>query len=304
MLAATYGNDAPAGVAALSFDITLVVERNARNPVPDDLLLLREVEMLGLRARMCRWDDREVDWSASSITVLRSCWDYFHDLRAFHDWLSRASGETEFVNAVGLARWNSDKSYLFDLERAGVPIVPTIRLGADAQSAADEISMHGWRGVAIKPTAGCGGHGVVVIRDADPGAVAAHLRKLVDGGDILLQEFQPSVESERERSLVFIAGEFVHAFTKPPFDEGGGGDAKRFVPHEPSSGEMAVAEAALAASPAAPDYGRVDLVPSRAGPLVMELELIEPDLLLRANPATLRRLAHHLATRVTIGSKR
>jgi hypothetical protein len=54
-----------------------------------------------------------------------------------------------------------------------------------------------------------------------------------------------------------------------------------------------VAEAALAEVPAPVSYARVDMVGER-DPLVMELELIEPELFLRFEPAAPQRLADHL----------
>ena len=40
-----------------------------------------------------------------------------------------------------------------------------------------------------------------------------------------------------------------------------------------------------------PAYARVDLVPTQAGPLLMELELIEPSLFFRMYPESAQRLA-------------
>lgn len=282
------------GLASSTFDVTLVVNRVDGEAVEDDIILLHALERGGTRARMCRWDDPGVDWSTSTITVLRSCWDYFHDIGAWLAWLDRVSRVTGLVNDVELVRWNSTKAYLLDLERAGVPIVPTVIWAAGDHAPARP----GWRSVVVKPAAGGGGHGVSVVHDVTPEALESHRRQRGDVHSMLLQEFQPSVHTARERSLVFVGGRFAHAFTKPAFDRGGGGDPDRFALHEPSEAEMSVAVAALAAAPTPAHCGRVDLVPSPSGPLVMELELIEPDLLLRCNARTLQRYADHLSTLV------
>ena len=118
----------------------------------------------------------------------------------------------------------------------------------------------------------------------------AHLGALLAAGDALIQPYQPAVEDQRERSLVFIDGGFSHAFTKPPFLRGiGDGAGERS--YEAGNAEVAVAWRALDASPAPVTYARVDLVPSAGGPRLMELELIEPDLGLRLHPGSAAALA-------------
>ncbi|WP_324278019.1 hypothetical protein [Blastococcus brunescens] len=70
-----------------------------------------------------RWDDDAVDWSRFELVVVRSCWDYAWRLEEFLAW---AGSVPQLRNAVELLRWNSDKVYLRDLERAGLPVVPTV----------------------------------------------------------------------------------------------------------------------------------------------------------------------------------
>jgi hypothetical protein len=109
-------------------------------------------------------------------------------------------------------------------------------------------------------------------------------------GAVLLQPYLAEVETLRERSLVFIAGKFTHAFTKPAFASNATGRTE-VQPHTPSAEELRVAKAALAAAPLPTLYARVDLAPAPGGPLLMELELIEPDLALRLCPAAAAELA-------------
>jgi hypothetical protein len=89
-------------------------------------------------------------------------------------------------------------------------------------------------------------------------------------------------------SLVYFGGRFSHAIAKRPQP----GDF-RVQPeydgiitlHQPSAAERAVAEAVLAAIDEPLLYARIDLVPGPDGPLVIEIELIEPDLYLGYDPA-------------------
>jgi hypothetical protein len=69
---------------------------------------------------------------------------------------------------------------------------------------------------------------------------------------------------------------------------------------DPSADEMAVAGRALAAIPGgvAPLYARVDLLPTSEGPVVTELELIEPSLFFGHAPGAPRRMAQAIASRL------
>jgi hypothetical protein len=58
----------------------------------------------------------------------------------------------------------------------------------------------------------------------------------------------------------------------------------------PSAPELAVAELVVATLPATA-YARVDLLPTGDGPVVLELEVIEPSLFLHLDPASPARAA-------------
>ena len=122
------------------------------------------------------------------------------------------------------------------------------------------------------------------------GPAQVHLDSLLIHGHALVQPFQDAVNDARERSLVYLGGAFSHAFTKPPFLRGVG-DGLGEQPHEPGAAERLLAEHALEAAPRAVTYARVDVVPTPAGPRLMELELIEPDLGLRLSPDSVEKLA-------------
>jgi hypothetical protein len=103
---------------------------------------------------------------------------------------------------------------------------------------------------------------------------------------------------------MFLGGVFSHAVRKTPVDgefrvqEQYGGINR---PHPASADELAVAAAALALAPGGPDgllYARIDLVGSETEPLVMELELIEPDLFLSYSPGSVELLAKAIIARL------
>jgi hypothetical protein len=273
-------------------DVAIATHAELPDGTTDDRLLAEALVAAGARVRLAAWNDAHVDWSEASWTVIRSTWDYHLRPDAWFAWLDAAARVTQLVNPPAVLRWNSRKRYLLELEAAGVPIVPTMHVdrgGAlDLAACLDE---RGWHDVVIKPAIGASAKGAERFTGTGLAAGAqAHLDALLAAGDALIQPYQPAVEDQRERSLVFLAGGFSHAFTKPPFLRGIG-DGAGESPHAAANAEVAVAWRALDVSPAPVTYARVDLVPSAAGPRLMELELIEPDLGLRLHPGSAAALA-------------
>ena len=105
---------------------------------------------------------------------------------------------------------------------------------------------------------------------------------------MLVQQYEPAIESEGELSAVFLHGRLSHVVRKMPQEgqfkvqENYGGTAS---PEERADWIDRYGSRVLGLLPAPPAYARVDLV-ARGGsrPVLMELELIEPDLFLRLAP--------------------
>jgi glutathione synthase/RimK-type ligase-like ATP-grasp enzyme len=238
------------------------------------------------------WNDPDVDWARSRRVIIRSTWDYHLAPAAWFGWLDTVSAASRLINDVGVVRWNSDKRYLLDLAAAGVGIVPTEVVTRERPiDVARLCAARAWRDIVVKPAIGASAKGAERFTGATiAGQAQAHLEALLTRGHALIQPFQDAVDEARERSLVFIAGAFSHAFTKPPFLRGTG-DGLGERPHDPSAAERLLAEHALQATAGAVTYARVDVVPTPDGPRLMELELIEPDLGLRLHPPSVDTLA-------------
>jgi glutathione synthase/RimK-type ligase-like ATP-grasp enzyme len=273
-------------------DVTIATHAAMAEGSTDDRLLAEALAAAGARVQLAVWNDADVDWSRSARTVVRSTWDYHLQPDAWFTWLARVGAVTRLINDAAVLRWNSDKRYLLDLARAGAAVVPTELVArARAVDLASVCAGHGWRDIVVKPAIGASAKGAERFTDVAIAASAQHhLDALLASGDALVQPFQPAVDDARERSLVFIGRAFSHAFTKPPFLRGTG-DGLGEALHDPSAAERTLADQALRAVPDSITYARVDVVPTPDGPLLMELELIEPDLALRLSPPSSERLA-------------
>jgi glutathione synthase/RimK-type ligase-like ATP-grasp enzyme len=258
-------------------------------PDPDQPLLEDALRRRGLEAATLAWDDPDVDWSAVRLTVMRSTWNYPLRPHDFLDWVERTARSGTLLNPPRVVRANIHKSYLLDLERRGVPVVPTRLVPRGAATTLREAA-GGWETVVVKPAISAASLHTLRADGSSWEAGEAHLRALARERDVLVQPYLPSVEFEGEHALVFIDGALTHAVRKQPRFAEQDESVSAAVPI--SDAQRRVAEAALATVEGPLLYGRVDVAPGPdGGPVVMELELIEPSLFLLQHPPALERLA-------------
>lgn len=270
--------------------IALVTARAARGTDHDMPLLLAALRDAGAEPQEVDWDDDSVDWSRFDLVLLRSTWDYFDRLPAFLAWAEGVSRQTRLLNPLDVIRWNTDKHYLADLQRAGVPVVPGMFVEPDGNAAAavDALlaSHPAARDIVVKPAVGAGSRDAQRhARDAHE-AIIAHVQRLLDRNrSVLLQPYLDRVDEHGETALLFFDGGFSHAIRKGPLLKRGedattGLHAEETIaPRAPSPDELAVAQGALAAMPFRQPllYARVDLIRDDDGsPRLLELELVEP----------------------------
>ena len=259
------------------------------NILADDRLLREALARRGLTSVRVDWADPSVDWSRFRCAVFRTTWDYFERFAEFTAWLDRLERQTCVCNPASVIRWNVDKHYLADLERRGVPVVPSQFLErASTRSLAEVLEEVGWDEAVIKPcVSGAARHTYRVNRRT----AAEHqpiLSKLLAEEAMIVQPFQADITRTGEDTLMVFGGRYSFSVRKVvrPGDfrvqDDFGGTVHR---NEPTAEQVELAERAVAACSPVPVYGRVDMVRDNDGRLaVMEVELIEPELWLRYHP--------------------
>ena len=244
------------------------------------------------KRRIVTWDDHTVDWAAFGAVVLRSTWDYHAHLDRFLDWARSVAAVTALWNPPQLIEWNIDKRYLLELAASGVPIVPT-----QFVAAGDELPPCGGD-IVVKPSVGAGSVGVRRFERRPRRRPRSHRRpprsrRGGDGAAVPVGDRRPrrdrhgvrrrrrsATRSARSRSWRRPSSGRVEACSpgsRPP-------------PRSPSPAERALGELVVAALPATA-YARVDLLPTDDGPVLLELEVIEPSLFLHLDPAAPARAA-------------
>jgi hypothetical protein len=268
--------------------------------------VIEPLETHGIAASKAVWDDPAVDWDSFDLCVVRSCWDYPFRQAEFLTWLERVP---RLANPPSVIAWNLHKRYLSDLAAEGVPTVATTWVHSTETWAPPA---HGaW---VIKPAISLAAldTGKYRMDDGPQRKLAlSHMRRLQSAGrTVMVQPHLPSVDRDGETCLVFIDGRFSHAIRRRTVLSGpDAGVDRRFEPYgalelepcKPDLCQVLTARHALAAVPGGPFrllYARVDLVADARGrPVVLEVELIEPQLYLAFSPDAAERLAKAIAVR-------
>lgn len=250
----------------------------------------------GIDAEATVWHDDTVDWSAYTLLVLRSPWDYPERYDEFLTWLTHVEQVTHVLNPPALVRWNLDKRYLAQLADLGVGVVPTTYRTSVDDVRADLAAFAADAHVVLKPTVSAGSRDTGLFRADDPRALDLAARIVGPGGVVMVQPEIPELSAGREKSLYLVDGEPSHAIAKGALLAPGGGLIGGVYQEHPepvasTDDEDRFARGVLAAVQQAtglgmPLYARIDLVDSAEhGLVLLEAELFEPALNLHVAPA-------------------
>jgi glutathione synthase/RimK-type ligase-like ATP-grasp enzyme len=257
--------------------------------VIDDELAIEPLADLGWDVSTVSWRQRKIPWSEFDAVVIRSTWDYWHEVPAFLDILAAVDRQTRLANSLELVRWNLRKTYLRELEARGVATVPTtwLEMGfavEDLPRCAEELAA---RQLVVKPVVGANGEDAFRVDTAATDTELQRLEETFRGRGCMVQPFRARVLGEGEYSLFYFAGDFSHAILKTPRAGEFRSQEERGARITPIMPDVLLAEAGQRAVEALPErslYARVDLVRNDANEFeVMELELIEPSLYLRTH---------------------
>lgn len=211
--------------------------------------------------------------------ILPLCaWDYANFYENFTAWIGR--NHAAFINSAELMLWNSHKSYLCDLQKQSINVIPTelcVAKTTEISTALSRLFRH-YEEIVLKPAVGQSGNLVTKLKQGDP---LPNFTKY--GEQIVLQPFISEIQSSGEISLIFFNGTFSHAIRRQPAKNDWRANSQYQV--EISAVDVveniiAAASNTLATLPEMPVYARVDGTIIQCEFLLNELELIEPALYL------------------------
>jgi hypothetical protein len=247
------------------------------------------------------WDDPGVDWEAYDRVILRSVWDYSSRVEEFLGWCTGVGAE-RLRNRPDLVAFDADKRYLGEL---GVPIAPTTFVGPGDPLPTLEGE------VVVKPNVSAGARSTGRFAPPRHGEATALIERIrASGRTAIVQSYLADVDRNGETALVFIAGELSHVLHKKPVLRGEGEaplsdgplgaaavmlEDDLVVAGHADPAQRAFADEVMDAVTArfdTPLYARVDIAADAdGGPVLMELEAIEPNLYLPTAPGAAERFA-------------
>jgi glutathione synthase/RimK-type ligase-like ATP-grasp enzyme len=280
----------------------------------ESTILRQSMEKHGIKSKLVAWNDPDVDWSEADLSIIRTPHDYFLDVPSFLEWTKQVEKHTTLWNSSNVIEWNSHKKYLVELQDVDVPVPPTLIVEHKSKVNLDELLEDtDWEEIIIKPAVSIGAWGAKWYERGSPEAqkhledilihgyehVHARTGKLwnLEPGDAIIQKFIPEIMTQGEASLIYFGGKYSHAVKKMPqegefrvHDVYGG----QVLDYNASDVERRVAEMGLKSLGMETQYARIDTILSKKGPVIIEMELIEPRLFFEYHPQTAESYADHI----------
>lgn len=221
------------------------------------------------------WQEIKVSELAKNTLILAlGAWDYSLEYEKFLNFLNELErAQIPILNSSEILKMNADKSYLKSLEKANLPIIPSIIFKKNEDF---DLSQIPFEKAVIKPLTGQSGNGVRFLAQKIP-------TKEEFPHGALVQPFIESVEELGEFCFIFFGGKFayaIHRQTQKDWRANSNYGVKIAPLKNPSKTHINLALKALKALKSSNLlYARVDLLPQKNGTaLINEVELIEPSL--------------------------
>jgi glutathione synthase/RimK-type ligase-like ATP-grasp enzyme len=272
----------------------------------EDKLLQRGFEAQGFEAVPVVWNRPDIDWNEFDIALIRSTWDYLDEQELFLQVLSQIEASNcKLFNPLEAVRWNIDKHYLFDLERWGVPIIPTYLASHVETDVLHHIfAEKEWQNAIIKPMVGLAASYTHKVTMDELAGTLRMLKVSHPEQEFMIQPFIESVVNEGEWSFIYFNQNLSHVLLKKPAPNDYrvqgiyGGTIQRAEPH---SDDLVQAQAMLNKLPFDILQARLDFVRVDGTLSVIEVELIEPIFSFNLVPQGIERLVN--ATRIKFGMR-
>ncbi|MGI9543254.1 MAG: ATP-grasp domain-containing protein [Cyclobacteriaceae bacterium] len=239
------------------------------------------------------WTDRSIKWDQYDCLIIRSCWDYHEKIDEFLQWLNKVEllGVPLF-NPIEVVRLNHSKRYLQELNDAKFNLIPTLWFDAsDSPNLKTIAKNNNWDSLIIKPNIGATAYKTVKLDSNQIEAFSfSNLGFQYDHG-FMIQPFVKEIESSGELSIIFFNKEYSHAVLKSA-KEGDfrvqsnfGGTVTSF---KPAKVIIEQARDVLGFFNFDLLYARVDGILREDSLVIMEVELIEPELFISTRETAAR----------------
>lgn len=283
--------------------LALITYSGLPHGAESERLMLPHLAAANIETEIVDWRLFGSDFTKFDLIVLRSCWDYHLRAAEFIGWLQQVAHTTPVLNSVNTVLWNHNKFYLREVEALGIEIAPTVFVSHAKALDTEQATVRSWQKIVVKPAISASAHNTRLMDGATFSKESKPVQRM-QGQPFLVQQFIPEIQKQGEISFVYIDGRFSHAALKMPaagdfrVQQEHGGSAKLF---HPSLALLDQTNRIAAAVPQVRDslYCRIDAVARNGKLVLMELELIEPELFLGLSEGAAERFAEAIIRRLS-----
>lgn len=268
--------------------IAIVSCNKWQNKIEEDKLLQSALIQSGYNTNIISWEDPNVNYDEYMALILRSAWGYQNNYLEFKTWLNMIKqNQILLLNSPELILNNIRKDKQFELlSKYEIPIIPTEFI-YKLEDLFDDIKFDEKKPKVLKPIISGSGENTFLVGSNESlniDKIIKSFEKIIKCEDngIMLQPYIKEVQNG-EFACVYIDGVNIHNMMRYP-----GIFTKREKPVYLSNIPEAVKKLADKVSKMEEYsnhlYMRIDIVLHNNKPMIMEIELAEPDLLFKFIP--------------------
>lgn len=254
-----------------------------KNKITEDLLLKQELIKSNISTEIISWEDKAIDYSKFDCLILRSAWGYQDKYLEFKQWLQMIKNKnTLLLNCPDIIINNIQKDKQFNiLKKNNIPFINTnfVYTEEDLLKNIDSTPF-----AVIKPIISGSGENTYLIKQEKLPNLRNILNQLnrvfvQNDNGIMIQPYINGIENG-EYACVFIDGINTHNMLRFP---GVFSEKKRpiYLSSIPCSVKKMAYDVSKLEEFSGYLYMRVDIVLQDGNPMIMEVELAEPDLLFK-----------------------
>lgn len=249
----------------------------------EDAELLKFLIEKGLNVVPTIWNDKNVDWNNFNVAIIKSPWDYHNHLNEFLNWLYELKKlNIKVLNPVEIIQWNSDKKYLKDIAKNGLPVIAAEYLDKGSTFDSRFFDLFNTDQLVVKPCVSAGAQNTIIVNKNNLKERTEEIGQFLKTEDYIVQPFIKEIKNG-EWSFLFFNSQYSHCSLKKPKKD----DFRVQHYHGgtisyPTPNPLHIEQAGtyLKSLPQPTLYARVDGVIVNNSFELMELELIEPYLFL------------------------
>lgn len=268
--------------------IAIVSCNKWQNKIEEDKLLQSALIQSGYNTNIISWEDPNVNYDEYMALILRSAWGYQNNYLEFKTWLNMIKqNQILLLNSPELILNNIRKDKQFELlSKYEIPIIPTEFI-YKLEDLFDDIKFDEKKPKVLKPIISGSGENTFLVGSNESlniDKIIKSFEKIIKCEDngIMLQPYIKEVQNG-EFACVYIDGVNIHNMMRYT-----GIFTKREKPVYLSNIPEAVKKLADKVSKIEEYsnhlYMRIDIVLHNNKPMIMEIELAEPDLLFKFIP--------------------